>query len=197
MNAIIPGNDFQFDQIGTGPTVLVLHDDPARQQALLDDCAPLAARLRVVVVRLDHGVDAGAKVVALMKGLGIGRAVAIAIGTANYTLVNLLEKHSNRIAAASFVADRALAQALRKHTDEPRIHALLRSGRRASIARAVARTCPSASTGGAVREWAARIVYGCRAGIRNCAGVLTGLELPGLIQLDDGEELEEVAADSL
>jgi len=197
MTAHIQGNDLRFDQAGTGPTILFLHDDPTKQEALLKDCSPLAAsNLRVVVALIAPADNGSTQVVTLLKQLGIGRAVVIAIGRVNHTLIDLLEKHPDRIAAASFVADRALAQELRNSTDNPRIHALLRSGRRTSVAKAVARTRRPASAYGAVQAWSARIVDGCRSGIRNCAGLLARLELPGLIQLDDDGDDEEIVSDA-
>lgn len=192
------GNDLHFDQAGTGPTFLFLHDDPTRQAVLFDDCSPLAAsNLRVVVALIAPADNGSTQVVNLLKHLGIGRAVVIAIGKANHTLIDLLETHPDRIAAASFVAGRALAQDLRNSTNDPGIQALLRSSRRTSVARAVARARRPASSYSAVQAWSARIVDSCRAGIKNCAGLLAHLELPGLIQLDDGEDVEEIVTDSL
>lgn len=197
MTAPLQGHDLRFDQAGTGPTILFLHDDPARQEALLKDCSALAAsKLRVVVALLTPTASGGTQVLALMKQLGIGRAVMIAIGSANYTLIDLLEKHPDRIAAASFVADQSLVRSLRGSTNDPHIHALLRSGHRKSVAKAVARTRRPASAYSAARAWSARIVDSCRAGIRNCSGLLARLELPGLIQLDEGDD-EEIVTESL
>jgi hypothetical protein len=198
MTTHIQGNNLHFDQTGSGPTILLLHDDPAQQATLLKDCSPLAAsNLRVVVALLTSTDSGSAQVVSLLKQLGIGRAVVIAIGKVNHTLIDLLEQHPDRVAAASFVADKALAQELRSRTDNPHIHALLRSGRRTSVAKAVARTRRPRSAYGAVQAWAARIVDGCRAGIKNGAGRLARLELPGLIQLDDGDDDEEAVSDAL
>lgn len=198
MTAHLQENDLHFDQAGTGPTILFLHDDPAKQESLFKDCSCLAvSNLRVVVALLTPAVNGSTQVVTLLKQLGIGRAVIIAIGKVNHTLIDLLEKHPDRIAAASFVADKTLAQELRSSTDNPRIHDLLRSGRRTSVARAVARTRRPASAYGAVQAWSARIVDGCRSGIKNCAGLLARLELPGLIQLDDGGDDEDTVTDAL
>ncbi|TLM65796.1 MAG: hypothetical protein FDZ69_08410 [Deltaproteobacteria bacterium] len=187
------GSDLHFDQAGTGPAILFLHDDPEKQQALFRDGSRLtAAKLRVVVALVAPAGDSAAPVVALLKQLGIGRAVVIAIGGASHTLIALLEQHPERIAAASFVADRALARELHSRTGNPRIHALLRTGRRASVARAVRYASPH----GAVRAWSARIVDSCRSGIRNCAGFLASLDLPGLIPLDDADGDEEAASEA-
>jgi hypothetical protein len=197
MNAQSRGNDLRFDQAGTGPTILFLHDDPAKQDDLFNDCSSLAAsKLRVIVALVTPACSGSARVVTLLKNLGIGRAVVIAIGKLNHTLIELLEKHPDRIAAASFVADNALLEELRNSTDNPRIHALLRGGRR-SIARAVTRSCSPVSAYGAVQAWSARIVDGCRSGIKNCSALLAHLEIPGLIQLDDGGVDEEIATESL
>ena len=191
------GPELVYDQIGSGPTALFLHDDPARHAALLNDCAPLAAsKLRVVVALVTGATSDSTAVIALLKQLGIGRAVVIAIGKGNHTLIDLLEKHPERIAAASFVADKALAKELRTCTDNPRIHALLRSGRRASVATAVAKARRPTSPYGAVQAWAARIVDGCRTGLRNCSALLAGLELTGLIQFDDGSDDEETVSEA-
>jgi pimeloyl-ACP methyl ester carboxylesterase len=198
MTEDIQGNDLHFDQAGTGPTILFLHDDPTQQATLFRDCAPLVASyFRVVVVLTPTATSGHAQVVSLLKQLGIGRAVAIAIGRANHTLIDLLEKYPDRIAAASFVADKLLAQELHNRTDNPRVHALLRSGRRTSVAKAMARTRKPASAYGAVQAWSARLVDGCRAGIRTCSGLLARLDLPGLIALEDDGDDEEVATDTL
>jgi hypothetical protein len=198
MTTHIHGNDLLFDQAGTGPTILFLHDDPAKQETLFKDCSCLAASsLRVVVALIIPADNGSTRVVSLLKQLGIGRAVVIAIGKVNHTLIDLLEEHPDRFAAASFVADKVLAQELRNSTENPRIHALLRSGRRTSVAKAVASTRRPVSAYGAVQAWSARIVDGCRSGIKNCAGLLARLELPGLIQLDDGGDDEEPVTDPL
>jgi hypothetical protein len=198
MIANIQGNGIHFDQAGKGPTILVLHDDQAKQETLLKDCAPLsAANLRVVVGLVAADDNGSAQVISLMNHLGIGRAVVIAIGMANHTLIDLLEKHHDRIAAASFVADEVLIQKLRERTDNPRSRALLRSGRRVSVARAVARTGRRASAYDAVQAWSARFVEVCRTGIRSCSGLLARLELPCLIRLDDGEDDEVIVTDAL
>lgn len=197
MTAHTQGNELRFDQAGTGPTILFLHDDPTKQEALINDCETLvAANLRVVVTLLPPGASGSIQVIALMKQLGIGRAVVVAIGRVNHTLIELLEKHPDRIAAASFVADNALLKELSNSTDNPRIHALLRSGRRKNIARAVARTRSPLSAYGAVQAWSARIVDGCRSGIRNCSALLAHLEIPGLVQFDDGGVDEDIATES-
>jgi NAD(P)-dependent dehydrogenase (short-subunit alcohol dehydrogenase family) len=164
---------------------------------LLNDCAPLAAsKLRVVVALVTGATSDSTAVIALLKQLGIGRAVVIAIGKGNHTLIDLLERHPERIAAASFVADKALAKALRSCTENPRIHGLLRNGRQRNIARAVAKTRRPVSAYGAVQAWAGRIVDGCRTGIRNCSALLAGLELTGLIQFDDGGDDEETVSEA-
>ena len=191
-------SNLHFDQTGSGPAILFLHDDPARQETLFRDCSPLAgSRLRVVVALIASAQNGSAQVLALMKQLGVGRAVVVAIGRANHTLIDLLESHPGRIAAASFVADKALARELHNRTADPEIQALLRSGRQPSIATAVARACRPGAAYGAVQSWAARIVDRCRSGIRNGSALLASLELPGLIQLDDGCEDEEIVSDTL
>jgi len=192
------GSNLRFDQAGNGPAILFLHDDPARQETLFRDCSPLAgSRLRVVVALIASAENGSAQVLALLKQLGVGRAVVVAIGRANYTLIDLLEKNPNRIAAASFVADKGLARELHSRTSDPKIHALLRSGRQSSIATAVAKACRPKTAYGAVQSWAARIVDSCRTGIRSCSALLASLELPGLIQLDDGGDDEEIVSDTL
>jgi hypothetical protein len=197
MTAYSQGHSLHFEQVGTGPTILILHDDPSKQEALLNDCSPLAAAKLRAVVALISADRSSRQVVTLLKNLGVGRAVVIAIGKANHTLIDLLEQHPDRIAAASFVADHALVQELRNSTVNPRIHALLRRGHRTSVAKAVASTRKPASAHSAVQSWSARIVDGCRAGIKNCAGLLARLELPSLIQLDDDNDEEAVVTDSL
>lgn len=193
MTVPIQGSDLHFDQAGSGPAILFLHDDPAKQQALFRDCTPLAAKnLRVVVALTAPADNNGSQVVNLLKQLGIGRAVVIAIGKANHILIDLLEQHPDRVVAASFVADKALAEELRNRTANPRIHALLRSGRRASVAKAVAKVRKPVSAYSAVQAWTARIVDSCRSGIRSCSGLLARLELPGLIHLDDGDDEDEI-----
>ena len=197
MTAYSQGHSLHFDQAGTGPTILIFHDDPTKQEALLNDCSPLAAAKLRAVVALVSTDRSSRQVINLLKNLGVGRAVVIAIGQANHTLIDLLEQHPDRIAAASFVADNALAQELRNRTGNPRIHALLRRGHRASVAKAMASTRKPASARGAVQSWSARIVDGCRAGIKNCAGLLARLELPSLIQIDDDSDDEAVVTDAL
>ena len=190
-------NPLHFDQAGSGPAILFLHDDPARQETLFRDCAPLtASNLRVVVAMSTSTGNSSAQVITLLKQLGVGRAVVVAIGRANHTLIDLLERHPDRIAAASFVADRTLARELHASTANPEIHALLRSRRQPSIATAVAKARQPATAYGAVQSWAARMVESCRTGIRNCSALLASLELPGLIQLDDDGDDEEVVSDT-
>lgn len=179
----------RFDLAGEGPAILVLHDDPARQQSLLEDCVPLtAARLRLVVGLVDGEGDGTARVLTLMRQLGIGRAVVIAIGTANRTLVELLDRHPERVAAATFVADRALVRELLEVTDNLKVRDLLRHRRQPNITRAVTSSCRKINAYEAVRGWSARLVDLGRSGVRSCSALLPRLELPGLMQLDEDEE---------
>ena len=60
----------------------------------------------------------------------------------------------------------------------------------------MARTCRPVSAYGAVQAWSARIVDGCRSGVRNCSALLAHLDIPGLIQLDDGGDDQEAVADA-
>ncbi len=132
MNGMINGRAIDYEEIGRGPAVLVLHDLPSGA-LLREHFAPLVeAGYRVVLasldcckeVKRDHAGDT----LALLNYLGIGRAVIIGISLGGAALLELMEKHPGRVAAGSLILDEEALLALRKQAGEGALRGVLAGG---------------------------------------------------------------------
>jgi pimeloyl-ACP methyl ester carboxylesterase len=109
-----------FDQQGEGFPLLLVHGYPLNRRMWQPQLGPLAAAgFRVIAPDLrgfgetppgqgPWSMDAFAdEMVALLDRLGIERAVVGGMSMGGYVLLNMLERHPERIAAALFVVTRA------------------------------------------------------------------------------------------
>jgi pimeloyl-ACP methyl ester carboxylesterase len=112
-----------FEQKGAGPAILFIHDSPDNR-AIADPrfTALVKAGFRIVLTNLRGLAQCGeatvddltGDAVALLNYLGIGRAVVFGIGRGGCVLLDLLEKHPERIAASSLVIPPAMAVSLQQ-----------------------------------------------------------------------------------
>lgn len=115
------GNDeVAFDDAGNGPAVVLLHGFPLNRRMWQPQLTALAgAGYRVIAPDL-RGFGESAPgdgpwtmerfaddVVALLDRLGILRAAVVGMSMGGYVLLNLLERHPSRVAAAGFLFTRA------------------------------------------------------------------------------------------
>jgi pimeloyl-ACP methyl ester carboxylesterase len=125
-----------FEQNGTGPAIVFIHDG-LDNRAISDPRFTnlVKAGFRVILTNLrglarygeatveDFTNDA----VALLNNLGLGRAVIFGIGRGGCVLLNLLEQHPERIAGSSLVIPSAMAASLHRFAGRNGLHETLRT----------------------------------------------------------------------
>lgn len=208
MNENIHAGMLHYEDFGTGPTVVILHDYPSNRELREGPCEALVeAGCRVVVTNPAglggsrwEGVDPGAcsdRVAALLNCLGIGRAVFIGISLGGYVLLDLLERFPARVAEASFVLSPDLAADLRRRAGRPEVLAAVREGRFDDLGKVFPATLPEPPASRLapaqlhrLRAWAGNVRQRslglARRGRKDCAALLGRLELPPLFV--EGEE---------
>lgn len=120
MKATVNGITLGYDDVGSGPAVVLLHGFPLSRRMWEPQVAPLvAAGFRVIIPDLrgfgESEAPAGGydmntfadDVVALLNYLGVGRAVVGGMSMGGYVLLNLLERYRPRVAAAGFFVTRS------------------------------------------------------------------------------------------
>ncbi len=122
MKANLNGAKIAYENFGSGPAIVVLHDGPSNRE-IGSLFAPLAeGGYRVIVSHLDGFgkrldsedlSDYSEKAISLLNFLGIGRAVFFGIGQGGIVLLNILETSPRRVAASSIVIGEATAQEIR------------------------------------------------------------------------------------
>lgn len=119
MKATIHGISLAYDDIGAGPAIVLVHGFPLDRRMWQPQVAELAqAGYRVIVPDLrgfgESQVPArgwtlghlAADLVGLLSYLGIGRAVFCGFGMGGSVLLQLLERHPDKVAGACFVSSR-------------------------------------------------------------------------------------------
>lgn len=122
MKATIHGISLAYDDIGAGPAVVLVHGFPLDRRMWQPQVAELVrVGYRVIVPDLrgfgESQVPArgwtlghlAADLVGLLGYLGIGRAVFCGFGMGGSVLLQLLEKHPDKVAGACFVSSRVRA----------------------------------------------------------------------------------------
>lgn len=122
MKAFVNGITMAYDDIGTGPAVLLIHGFPLSRRMWEPQVGPLVdAGFRVITPDLrgfgesevpESGYDMNTfadDIVALLNYLGVGRAVIGGMSMGGYVLLNLLERYRQRVAAAGFFVTRSRA----------------------------------------------------------------------------------------
>ena len=122
MNAVINGISLAYDDVGSGPAVVLIHGFPLCRKMWRPqfNCLPDAG-FRLVTPDLrgfgesdapigPYSIDLFADdVVELLDHLGIDRAVVGGMSMGGYVLFNLLERFPDRLTAACFLTTRANA----------------------------------------------------------------------------------------
>jgi pimeloyl-ACP methyl ester carboxylesterase len=147
MKAEINGFDMAWDDVGSGPPVVLIHGFPFCRRMWEPQVGVLtAAGYRTVACDLRGFGDSEASgsgvsmdlladdVAALLDHMEIERAVVGGMSMGGYVLLNLIERHPQRVAGALFIVTRAAAD------DEPGMM------RRTALAREVMSGRPEAVT---------------------------------------------------
>jgi pimeloyl-ACP methyl ester carboxylesterase len=117
MKACINGNWLAYDDVGCGPTVILIHSFPLCRQMWRAQVEALSGQgMRVVTpdlrgfgesVCVDERFSLAGltdDINALMSYLGIGRAVMVGISMAGGLLLDMLERYPHRVAATCFLS---------------------------------------------------------------------------------------------
>ncbi len=120
MKALINGITIGYDDNGSGPAVCLIHGFPLDRRMWRPQVMTLAsAGYRVITPDLRGFGESDATegpytmdlyaddLVKLLDHLGIGRAVVGGMSMGGYVLLNLLERHPDRLAAACFIVTRS------------------------------------------------------------------------------------------
>lgn len=123
MNCSVNDINIAYDEMGTGPAVLLIHGFPLNRQMWQPQLKPLAdAGYRVIAPDLrgfgasdapsgPYTMDLFADdIIAMMDALNIDKAVVGGMSMGGYILMNLLERYPDRLRAACFIATRSNAE---------------------------------------------------------------------------------------
>ena len=184
-----------FEQKGAGPALVFIHDG-LDNRAITDPrlAALVKAGFRVVLTNLRGLAQCGEATVddltgdaiALLNYLGLGRAVVFGVGRGSCVLLNLLEKHPERIAGSSLVIPAAMAASLHRFAGRNGLLETLRTENAAPLLRelfSAGQTPPTATLTElpALRAWldqtAKRPQHSGKSGLT----LLADLQLPLLL----------------
>ncbi|QOX78148.1 alpha/beta fold hydrolase [Trichlorobacter lovleyi] len=121
-NAFINGNMIAYDDVGTGPAVMLIHGFPLNRSMWRSQLGDLvAAGYRVITPDLRGFGESDAPdgtysmdlfsddLISLLDHLEIEQAVAAGMSMGGYVLFNLLARYPERISGAVFVVTRSVA----------------------------------------------------------------------------------------
>jgi pimeloyl-ACP methyl ester carboxylesterase len=144
-----------FEQNGTGPAIVFIHDG-ADNSAISDRgfAALVHAGFRVILTNLRGLTQSGgatiddlsSDAIALLNYLGIGRAVIFGVGRGGCVLLNLLEKHPERIVGSSLVIPPGMAASLRRFAGHNVLLETLRTESAAPLLRELFSAAPTSPT---------------------------------------------------
>ena len=142
MQATINGVKIGYDDFGSGPAVLFVHDYPLNRQMWQQQVEPLVSNgFRVVLTDLRGYGDSEINsdpvniqtysddLIGLLDYLGIGRAAACGLALGGYVLFDLMERYPQRIAGACLVSSRPVADDIHERAKRGMIRAELNQGR--------------------------------------------------------------------
>jgi len=208
MQAMINGMTMSYEDFGTGPAVVFIHDFPLCRHQWQPQIASLVeAGYRVIAPDLrGFGESSPATtpynmevladdIVALLNYLGVGRAVVAGMAMGGYVLLSLLERHPQRLAAAAFVAGRCRADNVMEKARRTQQLAFLQAGKREEFLR---QSCESLLSGTdpavrpaleeQVRSWLSEVgARGAMAGLvalrdrRDYTARIRQVDLPALV----------------
>lgn len=186
-----------FEQIGTGPAIVFIHDG-VDNNAISDRgfVALVHAGFRVILTNLrglaqcgeDTLDDLTGDAVTLLNYLGIGRAVIFGVGRGGCVLLNLLEKHPERIVGSSLVIPPNMAACLHRFAGHDGLMETLRTESAAPLLRelfSAALTSPAESISlselPALRSWLDLIEQRPQQQKKSGLALLAALHLPLLL----------------
>jgi len=186
-----------FAQNGTGPAILFIHDG-TDNRAISDQrfASLVKAGFRVILTNLRGLAQGGAVTVddltgdalALLNYLGIGRAVVFGIGRGGCVLLNLLEKHPERIVASSLVIPPAMAATLHRFTGQDELLKTLRDESNGPLLRELFNAVPSMPEGTSIltelpglRAWLDQMAKLSQRPKKSALALLSELQLPLLL----------------
>ncbi len=146
MKATINGTSIAYDDVGSGPTVVLIHGFPFDRRMWHPQMASLGeAGYRVILPDLrgfgesptpeDHWSLAtlAADLVELLNYLGIGRAVFCGASMGGSVLFHLLERYPAKVAGACFVSSRSRSDDMMEKVKRSEIIDKLSSGNRKEV----------------------------------------------------------------
>lgn len=189
------GTALNFEQDGVGPAIIFIHDGTDNTSISDQRFAALVkAGFRIILTNLRGLTECGKATVddltddavALLNHLGIGRAVIFGIGGGGCVLLNLLEKHPERIVGSSLVIPSAMAESLHRFTDRKGLLKTLRNASAEPLSREVFATASAAPTPPlseipALCAWLDQIAKRPCRGEESGLALLAGLKLPLLL----------------
>jgi pimeloyl-ACP methyl ester carboxylesterase len=186
-----------FEQKGAGPAIVFIHDnedncaisDPRFVALVKTGFRVILTNLRGLACDRESTVDdLTGDAVTLLNYLGVGRAVIFGIGRGCCVLLNLLEKHPERIVASSLVIPPAMAKSLRGFADREDLIATLRTGSAAPLLKELfnaEQTNPTATPDltktPALRAWLDQIANRPQQPEKSGLALLADLQLPLLL----------------
>ena len=191
------GITLDFEQNGAGPAIVFIHDGTDNTSITDPRFAALVkAGFRIVLTNLRglaHGGaatvdDLSGDAVALLNYLGIGRAVVFGIGRGGCVLLDLLEKHPERIVASSLVIPAAMAASLQSFAGRQGLVETLRTDSAAPLLREIFNTVAATPTPAinelpALRAWLDQIAKQPQRPGKSGLALLAELQLP-LVLID-------------
>jgi len=184
-----------FEQKGAGPAIVFIHDG-ADNRAISDQrfTALVKVGFRVILTNL-RGLAQGGEAtvddltsdaVALLNYLGLGRAVIFGIGRGGCILLNLLEKHPERIAGSSLVIPAAMAASLHRFAGRNGLLETLRTESAAPLLRELfsadpTTPAPTLTEVPALRAWLDQIARLPQHSGKSGLALLADLQLPLLL----------------
>lgn len=184
-----------FEQNGAGPAIIFIHDG-VDNRAISDQrfAALVKAGFRVILTNLRGLAQCGEATVddltddavALLNYLGLGRAVVFGIGRGGCILLNLLEKHPERIAASSLVIPATMAASLHRFAGHNGLLETLRTESAAPLLRELFSADPTSPTPSlteipALRTWLDQIARRPQHSGKSGLALLADLQLPLLL----------------
>lgn len=190
------GISLDFEQNGTGPAIVFIHDGADNHSISDQRFASLAkAGFRIILTNLRGLAECGEATVddltgdaiALLNYLGIGRAVIFGVGRGGCVLLNLLEKHPGRIVASSLVIPSGMAEGLHRFAGQEDPLATLQTGNAAPLiqdlftAAATPSTTPPLTELPVLRAWLDQVVKLSRRQKKSGLALLAEQQLPLLL----------------
>lgn len=104
MKTIINGLGIEYQDVGKGPSVVMLHEEEAETRYWQEQTIPLVEKgFRVISIRSAESQQVEA-IPALMNYLGIGRAVIVGLTAVASQIEDIRNKYAERVAATCLIS---------------------------------------------------------------------------------------------